>query len=60
MDMMDMDPKILVELTKIISEQNNKIEKSLVVNNFSKNQLESYTIQLGSRHLIMDRPKNYQ
>ena len=57
---MDINPQILVELTKKISEQNQSIEKSLVVNNSSKNQFESYTIQLGSRHLIIDRPRNYK
>ena len=34
---MDMDTQILVKLTKIISEQHKRIEKSLVVNNSSKN-----------------------
>jgi hypothetical protein len=57
---MDIEPQTVLELTKIISEQNKIIEKSLVANNSSKNQFESYTIQLGTRHLTIDRPKNYQ
>jgi hypothetical protein len=60
---MDMDPKILLEITKIISEQNGnpiRIEKNLVQKNPAKYKTRSYTVQLGSRYLTIHRPKNSQ
>jgi hypothetical protein len=60
---MDMDPQILVELTKIISEQNKnlvRIEKNLVQQNLAKDKTRFRTVQLGSNDLIINRPKNYQ
>jgi len=56
-----MDPQILVELTKIISEQNEnlvRIEKNLVQKNPAKDKTGSYTVQLGSTYLTIHRPKN--
>ena len=47
-----MDPQILVQLTKTISEQNQSpilIEENLVQNNFPKDKTRSYIIKLGSR-----------
>nr|YP_010448154.1 hypothetical protein NRL27_pgp045 [Nitzschia dubiiformis]UTQ75635.1 hypothetical protein [Nitzschia dubiiformis] len=48
-----MDPRTIVQITQNYSQPDNpvRIEKYLVVNNSSKNQFESYTI---------DRPRNYQ
>lgn len=60
---MDMDPQILVELTKIISEQNKnpvRIEKNLVQQNLAKDKTWFWTVQLGSKDLIIHRPKNSQ
>lgn len=59
-----MDPQILVELTKIIPEQNESpilIEKNLVQNNPPKDKTGSYITQLGSTgYLTIDKPKNFQ
>ena len=58
-----MDPQILVELTKIISEQNKnpvRIEKNLVQQNLAKDKTRFWTVQLGSNDLIIHRPKNSQ
>jgi hypothetical protein len=58
-----MDPQILIELTKIISEQNEnpvRIEKNLVQKNPDKDKTGSYTVQLGSTYLTIHRPKNPQ
>ena len=60
---MDMDPQILVELTKIISEQNEnpvRIEKNLVQKNLAKDKTRSYTVQLGSSTLILSKTNNSQ
>jgi hypothetical protein len=60
---MDMDPQILVELTKIISEQNKnpvRIEKNLVQQNLAKDKTRFWTVQLGSKDLTIHRPKNSQ
>jgi len=58
-----MDSQILVEFTKISSEQNEnpvRIEKNLVQKNPPKDKTRSYTVQLGSTYLTTHRPKNSQ
>ena len=60
---MDMDPQILIELTKIISEQNEnpvRIEKNLVQKNPPKDKTRSYNVQLGSSTLILSKTNNSQ
>ena len=60
---MDMDPQILIELTKIISEQNEnpvRIEKNLVQKNPPKDKTRSYNVQLGSSTLIISKTNNSQ
>ena len=57
-----MDPQILVELTKIISEQNEnpvRIEKNLVQKNSAKDKTGSYTVQLGSTYLTIHILKKF-
>ena len=58
---MDIDPQILVELTKIISEQNKnpvRIEKNLVRQNLAKDKTQFCTVQLGSSTLILYKSNN--
>ena len=58
---MDIDPQILVELTKTISEQNKnpvRIEKNLVQQNLAKEKPRFWTVQLGSSTLILSKSNN--
>ena len=56
---MNMNVQILVELTKIISEQNPvRIEKNLLQKNPAKDKIRFYTVQLGSTCLNITKPKN--
>ena len=58
---MDIDPRILVELMKSISEQNKnpvRIEKSLVQRNLAKDKTRFYNVQLGSSTLILSKSNN--
>ena len=58
-----MYPQILVELMKIIFEQNEnpvRIEKNLAQQNLAKDETRFWTVQLDSNDLIIHRPKNSQ
>ena len=60
---MAMDPQSLVELTKIMSEQNKnpvRLEKNLAQQNLAKDKTRFWTIQLGSSDLTIHRPNNSQ
>ena len=60
---MNINLQILVELTKLISEQNEnpvRIEKNLVQKNPAKDKTRSYTVHLGSTYLTIHTPKNSQ
>ena len=58
---MDINPQILVELTNIISEQNEnpvRIEKNLVQQNLAKDKTGLSTVQLGSSTVILSKSNN--
>ena len=57
---MNINPQIILDFTKVISEQNKIIENPLVVNNSSKNKSEPYIIQLDSGHLTINISRNDQ
>lgn len=56
-----MDPQILIELTKMISEQKEnlvRIEKNLVQQNLAEDKTGSWTVQLGSSTLSLSKNNN--